>query len=132
MRGLKNLKNPGFQKWEPFLLGGQVVDTKTQKEYERLAALFQDVDPNKTKLIDELLKKAAFLKVELDELQAQVKRRGAVEYSSKGNSRQTLCYKTFLTSLGVYQTIIKTLNSIMGKNQVDEDDEFDEFMKNIQ
>ena len=23
MRGLKNLKNPGFQKWEPFLLGGQ-------------------------------------------------------------------------------------------------------------
>ena len=57
MRGLKNLKNPGFQKWEPFLLGGQVVDTKTQKEYERLDALFQDVDPNKTKLVDELLKK---------------------------------------------------------------------------
>ncbi len=57
MRGLKNLKNPGFQKWELFLLGGQVEDTKTQKEYERLAALFQDVDPNKTKLVDELLKK---------------------------------------------------------------------------
>ena len=49
------------------------MDTKTQKEYERLAALFQDVDPNKTKLVDELLKKAAFLKVELDELQAQVR-----------------------------------------------------------
>lgn len=57
MSGLKNLKNPGFQICEPFLLGGQVVDTKTQKEYERLAALFQDVDPNKTKLVDELLKK---------------------------------------------------------------------------
>ena len=106
--------------------------TAVRKEYERLLALFKDVDETKTKLVDELLKKAAFLKVELDELQAQVKRRGAVEYSSKGNSRQTLCYKTFLTSLGVYQTIIKTLNSIMGKNQADEDDEFDEFMKNIQ
>ena len=33
------------------------MDTKVQKEYERLAALFQDVDPNKTKLVDELLKK---------------------------------------------------------------------------
>lgn len=57
MRGLKNFKNPGFQKWEPFLLGGQVVDTKTQKEYEQLAVMFQDVVSNKTKLIDELLKK---------------------------------------------------------------------------
>ena len=108
------------------------MNAKTQKEYERLSALFKDVDPAKTQLVDELLRKAAFLKVELDELQAQVKRRGAIEYSSKGNSRQTLCYKTFLTSLGVYQTIIKTLNSIMGKNAIDEDDEFDEFMKNIQ
>ena len=108
------------------------MNEKTKIEYERLLELFKDVDEAKQKLVDELLKKAAFLKVELDELQAQVKRRGAVEYSSKGNSRQTLCYKTFLTSLGVYQTIIKTLNSIMGKNQADEDDEFDEFMKNIQ
>lgn len=108
------------------------MDTKVKNEYERLAALFKDVEPAKTKLVDELLWKAAFLKVELDELQVQVKKRGAVEYSSKGNSRQTQCYKTFLTSLGVYQTIIKTLNSIMGKNQIDEDDEFDEFMKSIQ
>lgn len=57
MRVLKNLKNPGFQKWGPFLLEGQFVDTKVQKEYERLAALFQGVDSNKTKLVDELLKK---------------------------------------------------------------------------
>jgi hypothetical protein len=106
------------------------VDTKVKNEYERLAALFKDVDPAKTKLAEELLWKAAFLKVELDELQDQVKKRGAVEYSSKGNSRQTQCYKTFLASLGVYQTIIKTLNSIMGKNAIDEDDEFDEFIKN--
>ena len=107
------------------------MDTKKiKKEYERLAALFKDVDDTKTKLIDELLHKAAFLKVQLDDLQADVIRNGAIEYSSKGNSRQTQCYKTFLASLGVYQTIIKTLNSIMGKNAIDEDDEFDEFIKN--
>lgn len=104
---------------------------KIQSEYERLSALFKDVDETKTKLVDELLKKAAFLKVQLDELQEEVVERGAVEYSSKGNSRQTPCYKTFLASLGVYQTVIKTLNSVMGKNAIDEDDEFDEFMKNI-
>ena len=104
---------------------------KIKAEYERLHALFKDVDETKTKLIDELLHKAAFLKVQLDELQEDVIRNGAVEYSSKGNSRQTPCYKTFLASLGVYQTVIKTLNSIIGKNAIDEDDEFDEFMKQV-
>ena len=33
------------------------MDTKTQKEYKRLVVLFQDVDSNKTKLVDELLKR---------------------------------------------------------------------------
>ena len=104
---------------------------KIKQEYERLTALFKDVDETKTKLVDELLHKAAFLKVQLDELQEEVISHGAIEYSSKGNSRETPCYKTFLASLGVYQTVIKTLNSIIGKNAIDEDDEFDEFMKNV-
>lgn len=107
------------------------MEEKIKKEYERLVALFKDIDPAKINLIDELLKKAAFLKVELDNLQAQVKRNGPVEYSSKGNSRPTQCYKMFLTSLGVYQTIIKTLNSILGVGNTDTDDEFDTFLKGI-
>lgn len=132
MRGAKIFKNRTSQKLGKFFLGGVVVNTKKIKqEYERLTALFKDVDETKTKLVDELLHKAAFLKVQLDELQEEVISHGAVEYSSKGNSRETPCYKTFLASLGVYQTVIKTLNSIIGKNAIDEDDEFDEFMKNV-
>ena len=108
------------------------MDTKQiNKEYARLAALFTNVDKTKLELVDELLKKAAFLKVELDDLQTLVRKHGAVEFSSKGNSRQTQCYKTYIQSLGVYQNIIKTLNTIMGRNAIDEDDEFDEFMKQI-
>ena len=108
------------------------MDTKkVNKEYARLAALFKSVDKTKLELVDELLKKAAFLKVELDDLQTLIKKKGAVEVSSKGNSRQHPAYKTYLSSLAVYQTIIKTLNNILGKGEIDEDDEFDEFMKNI-
>ena len=108
------------------------MDTKKiNKEYARLAKLFKGTDEVKTKLVDELLKKAAFLKVQLDDLQTQIKKYGAVQYSSKGNSRETPAYKTYLSSLGVYQTIIKALNSILSKNVSDEDDEFDEFMKNL-
>lgn len=52
MRGLKRFRKFRF----PFF-GRTSRAHKTQKEYERLAVLFQDVDSNKTKLVDELLKK---------------------------------------------------------------------------
>ena len=107
------------------------MTSDVKKEYERLLSLFKDVDEAKTKLVDELLKKAAFLKVELDGLEKEIRIVGAIQKSSKGNYRQSVPYKTFLTSFTVYQTAIKTLNSIMGRNVIDEDDEFDEFMNNI-
>ena len=107
------------------------MTSSVTKEYERLLSLFKDVDESKTKLIDELLKKAAFLKVQLDRLENEIRIVGAVQKSSKGNYRQSVPYKTFLTSFTVYQAAIKTLNSIMGKNIIDEDDEFDAFMNSI-
>ena len=106
------------------------MEDKVRKEYERLSALFKDVEESKTKLVNELLLKAAFLKVQLDGLELQIKKYGAVQMKN-GEFRESVPYKTFLSSLAVYQTIIKTLNSIMGKNTIDEDDEFDEFMKKL-
>ena len=65
---LRNMRGRNFQKSLIFR-GGKLVDvTAVRKEYERLLALFKDVDETKTKLVDELLHKAAFLKVQLDEL----------------------------------------------------------------
>ena len=106
------------------------MDDKVKKEYERLSALFKDVEESKTQLVNELLLKAAFLKVQLDGLELQIKKYGAVQMKN-GEFRESVSYKTFLSSLAVYQTIIKTLNSIMGKNTIDEDDDFDEFMKKL-
>lgn len=102
-----------------------------QEEYERLKVLFDNVDKNKAELVDELLKKAAFIIVEIDELEVKVKREGTIQYSNKGNTRQNPTYKTYLVSINSYQTIIKTLNSIMNNNAVDNDDEFDEFLKSV-
>lgn len=107
------------------------MTSDVKKEYDRLLSLFKDVDETKTKLVDELLRKAAFLKVELDGLEKEIRKIGVVQKSSKGNYRQSVPYKTFLQSLGTYQAIIKTLNSVLGRDVIDEDDEFDEFMKNI-
>ncbi|MDL2292532.1 hypothetical protein LJC17_02970 [Acholeplasma sp. OttesenSCG-928-E16] len=101
-------------------------------EYERLKGLFDSVDPGKTILVDELLKNASFLKVELDTLQDEIKRTGVIQKSNLGNVRQSPAFKTYLSTLNTYQTIIRTLNTILGKNAIDEDDEFDDFLKNLE
>ncbi|MDD4204360.1 MAG: hypothetical protein PHF62_04490 [Acholeplasmataceae bacterium] len=105
---------------------------KIQIEYERLRSLFSSVDPTKAELVDNLLNEAAFMKVQLDQIQLQIKRYGAVQISNKGTQRQTEAAKYYTKLVNSYGTVIKTLNSIMGKNMVDDDDEFDEFMKRLE
>lgn len=104
---------------------------RVDEEYARLKVLFENVDESKAKLVDELLLNAAFLKVQLDDLKQKVKTYGAVETSNKGNRRESIFFKTYLASLSTYQGIIKTLNSILGKDAIDGDDEFDEFLRSV-
>src|SRR5690554_1895612 len=100
-------------------------------EYERLKALFSSVEENKSELVDNLIHEAAFMSVELDNLKEQIKNYGAIQISSKGNQRQTEAAKYYTKLVNSYGTVIKTLNAIMGKNVMDEDDEFDKFMAKI-
>lgn len=97
-------------------------------EVERLRSLFSSVDETKTQLVDSLIEQAAFMKVELGILQEQIRKHGAVQVSTKGAQRQTEAAKYYTKLVNSYGTIIKTLNSIMGKNIVDEDDDFDKFI----
>lgn len=105
------------------------MSNAVKDEYERLKKLFVNVDESKAELVDGLLKKASFLVVELNKLQKDVETYGTIERSNKGNVRESIYYKTYLSTLNVYQGIIKTLNTIMGKNVLDDDDEFDDFIK---
>lgn len=97
-------------------------------EYERLLSLFSSVDETKTKLVDNLIQQAAFMKVELGILQDQIRKHGAIQVSNKGAQRQTEAAKYYTKLVNSYGTVIKTLNSIMGKNIIDEEDEFDKFI----
>ena len=102
-----------------------------QIEYERLQSLFSSVDPTKAELVDNLLNEAAFMKAQLEQLKLQIKKYGAVQISNKGTQRQTEAAKYYTKLVNSYGTVIKTLNAIMGKNVMDEDDEFDKFMAKI-
>ena len=103
-----------------------------QSEYNRLKLLFTSVDPTKSELVDNLINEAAFMRVQLENTQAQIKKYGAIQISSKGSQRQTEAAKFYTKLVNSYGTVIKTLNTIMGKNMIDDDDEFDEFMKRLE
>lgn len=99
------------------------------EEYKRLKNLFVGQDENKIKLVDELLKKASFLKVELENLESIIIDEGFIETTARGGSSISGHYKAYLQTVGVYQNLIKTINGIFGKQVVKDDDDFDEFMK---
>ena len=99
------------------------------KEYERLKGLFLNGNEDKLPLVDELLKKEAFLIVELRSLERAIRKQGTVQVSNKGMTRTNPNLKAYLSMLSVYQGIVKTLNSILDTEVTDEDDAFDEFMK---
>ena len=103
-----------------------------KSEYNRLKLLFTSVDPTKSELVDNLINEAAFMRVQLENTQEQIKKYGAIQISSKGSQRQTEAAKFYTKLVNSYGTVIKTLNTIMGKNMIDDDDEFDEFMKRLE
>lgn len=102
------------------------------KEYERLKSLFLDGDEAKLSLVDELIKRASFLSVELKSLERDFKKVGVLQYSSKGNVRTNPSFKTYLQTLIVYQGIIKTLNSVLDTNVSEDDDEFTQFLAKVE
>lgn len=122
MRGI-NFSNSFFP------VGGTMnKKTNITKEYNRLKSLFQNSDETKKKMVDELFKKAAFLKVNMDELQGKIVEEGITIVNAKGVPSINPSYKAYLQSVSAYQGIIKTLNTIFGKQIEDEEDEFESFM----
>jgi hypothetical protein len=101
-------------------------------EYKRLKSLFSLVDESKKELVDNLIYQAAFMKVELDKLQIQIKKYGAVQISNKGAQRQTESAKYYTKLVNSYGTVIKALNSVLGTQVDDGDDAFDEFLRKAQ
>ena len=102
---------------------------KVKNEYNKIKSLFNNSNETKSDLVDNLIFQAAFMKVELDKLQGQITKYGAVQISSKGAQRQTEAAKYYTKLVNSYGTVIKTLNTILGTQVDDGDDAFDEFLK---
>ena len=105
--------------------GAKGMATKTEKTKEqhiksektRLKGIFKDLDENKKKLVTPLIEKAAFMSIELDDLQESIEQDGwTSEYKNGENqygTKKSPEAETYIALSKNYAAIIKQLTDLV-------------------
>lgn len=92
-------------------------EEQTKSENTRLKGIFKDLDENKKKIVLPLIQKAAFMHVELEELQKTIEAEGCVcEYKNGENqygTKKSPEVEVYNTMIKNYTAIIKTLTELV-------------------
>lgn len=96
----------------------KVQKSREELEYDRLNELYKDIPENKRSLVDGLIHQAARLRVQLDDLWVDLKRKGNVEPFQQKNDgvtfdRERPESKIFIQSDKNYLAIIKKLDEML-------------------
>ncbi|MEC0370875.1 hypothetical protein [Paenibacillus chibensis] len=104
------------------------------REEAKLREIFKKVDPEKAELVDGLIQDAAFLKAENCELRRRMAETGMVEFhpTNPRLQRTVEAAKQYLKNVNSYSVIVKTLNGVLMKDVIEDDDEFDKFLRERQ
>ena len=88
-------------------------EKKIKSEYNRLKRIFKDLEENKRKTVESLMKNAAFMAVSLDELQEIINFEGYTDKYKNGENqygtKQSEAVKTHLAMTKNHASIIKQL-----------------------
>lgn len=103
------------------------------QERSKLRDIFAGIEDSKAKLVGGLIEDAAFLYAETAELRRLIEQTGMVRVHPEHPELQkpTEAAKQYLKNANSYAVIIKTLNSILQKNVIEEDDAFDQFLEKM-
>jgi regulator of replication initiation timing len=100
-----------------------------RQELSKLVEIFKDVEDSKRKLVEGLLEDAAFLKAENDILKQAISKTGMVKIhpDNPGLQKATEAAKQYLKNINSYSVVIKTLNGVLNKNIIEEDDDLNDY-----
>jgi regulator of replication initiation timing len=100
-----------------------------EKELEKLTEIFADVEESKRRLVEGLIEDAAFLRAENYILKKCIAETGMVKIHPQHLDMQKPIEtaKQYLKNINSYSVVIKTLNSVLEKNVLEDEDELDEF-----
>ena len=100
-----------------------------QKERIKLTKIFADVEPAKAQLVEGLIEDAAFLLAENHELRSIIGTTGMVKVHPQHPDIQksTEAAKQYLKNVNSYSVVIKTLNGVLNKGIVEDEEDLSEF-----
>jgi hypothetical protein len=92
-------------------------EQRTKSEKTRLKGIFKDLDENKKKLVTPLIEKAAFMSIELDDLQEMIEQEGwTCEYKNGENqygTKKSPEAETYIALSKNYAAVIKQLTDLV-------------------
>lgn len=111
-------------------------EQRIQTEKRRLTRQFGKIDAKKKALVAGLIERAAFMRVELEDIEVDVRDNGFTEMFSQGNQtpyeRMRPAANMYNSMNTNYQKIIHQLTSLLPKDRIiteKETDRFDEFVQ---
>lgn len=108
---------------------------RIKAEERRLTEIYAELSPAKKEIAQGLIQRAAFMRIEMEDLEADLSKNGWVEKFQQGNQepydRARPQGQTYNAVNGNYQKIIKQLDAMLPReefNPRDENDGFDDFV----
>ena len=114
-------------------------DERIKKEEQRLKRIYKNIDKDSKAIIDGLIKRAAYMRVTLEDWEEDIIKNGCTEmFTQSVNTppyeRERPVARLYNTMNKNYQSIIKQLGDLVPKEVkvVEEDDGFNEFISSRQ
>jgi regulator of replication initiation timing len=100
-----------------------------QQELAKLNEIFADVDISKRKLVEGLIEDAAFLKAENWVLKEEIAKTGMVKIHPEHPDMQKPIEtgKQYLKNINSYSVVIRTLNGVLNKNILEDEEELGDY-----
>eukprot|EP00825_Cyclidium_porcatum_P003642 TRINITY_DN11695_c0_g1_i2.p5 TRINITY_DN11695_c0_g1~~TRINITY_DN11695_c0_g1_i2.p5 ORF type:complete len:117 (-),score=37.89 TRINITY_DN11695_c0_g1_i2:366-716(-) len=100
-------------------------------EFDKLNKIFEKIEEPKRQLVEGLIEQAAFFKGENFELEQIIKKTGTVKVHPKYPSVQksVVAAEEYRKNSNSYVSVIRALNNVLQKNVIEEDDGFDDWLK---
>lgn len=100
-----------------------------QRELAKLTEIFGGVDESKRKLVEGLIEDAAFLRAENFILKETLSKTGMIKIHPDHPELQKPIEagKQYLKNINSYSVVIKTLNGVLNKNMIEDEDDLSDF-----
>lgn len=107
---------------------------RIKKEQSRLARIFKNIDGDKYKSVEGLIKRASFMRITLEDYESDINENGSVELFSQSDKtepyeRERPVVRLYNTMNKNYQSIMKQLTDMLPKDSVVEVNPIEEFKK---